>query len=172
MRARVVWSPQWRGPIEGYAVRFLKKNQWRFDPLFEFEDLLNDAYLIFAKIAERYPRVVEPRHFMSLFKTALANDMWDKTKAHSRRANATVNVSSEQFQQLAESIATAGNSAYLSALLAEAPEEVWFALSTLTSRDTIEPKGADVVLNSALSRAYGLKRVKFDFIGSIKELLK
>lgn len=78
-RVRAGYLPVW-SDVQPWAIKTIHQNRWRCDRILEAEDLLSEAYLIFAKLVERYPRVVEQRHFFSLFKTALRNYLHDQAR--------------------------------------------------------------------------------------------
>lgn len=84
LRVRLAYTPQWPD-VQAWAIKVNHQNKWRCDRIFEPEDLLNEAYLVFARVAERYPRVVEQRHFFSLFKTALRNYLHDQARYVKRK---------------------------------------------------------------------------------------
>ena len=84
VRVRASYAPQW-SDVQAWAIKVIHQNKWRCDRILEPEDLLSEAYLIFAKVAERYPRVVEHRHFFSLFKTALRNYLHDQARYMKRK---------------------------------------------------------------------------------------
>lgn len=73
------YKHEFAGPIEGYAVNYIRKHHWRVAATMEFEDCKQEAYLIFRRVLRLYPHC-EPKHFMALFKVALLNDMntWAK----------------------------------------------------------------------------------------------
>lgn len=72
-RKRLSFVPCFKGPIEGYVVNFLKRNYWKVAAHHEFEDLLQEAYFKFLVVKEKYPEVIDPPHFMALFKTSWKN---------------------------------------------------------------------------------------------------
>lgn len=83
-RVRVGYTPQW-SDVQAWAIKTIHQNKWRCDRILEPEDLLSEAYIVYAKITERYPRVVEQRHFFSLFKTALKNYLHDQARYMQRK---------------------------------------------------------------------------------------
>lgn len=87
LNKRVVrpWRPSWENEIRGWTINYIAKNKWRYEAINDFEDLLQDAYLVFLKVAETYPRVVEAPHFMSLYKTSLTNAFTDKAREYGRK---------------------------------------------------------------------------------------
>lgn len=122
-----VFAPQWEGPVKRWAIKFIRRNQWRVERINEFDDLLQDACLIFCKVASRYT-VVEARHFMALFQRAMANSYHDKAKYLKRKREACFadNPPEIDFDRI---IGEASNSGYLNALIAEAPDELRCAIS-------------------------------------------
>ncbi len=79
--------PQWDGPIVGWSKNYIRKNQWRMDYLYEFEDLLQEAYIKFLHCKFKYPKVIEPKHFMSLYQSSLINhfnNLSNKSKYRNR----------------------------------------------------------------------------------------
>ena len=76
-----VWTPSWSNEIKGWTLNYLKNHFWRCEhELHDEDDIVQDAYCLFLKLADHYPRVVEPAHFMSLYKTSLRNLMHDKSR--------------------------------------------------------------------------------------------
>lgn len=79
----------WDGPIKGYAVNFLNTQFWRI--AYEYENVdeaLQDAYLIFHRIRQRYRGVVKSEpHFMALFQTALSNHVINLSRKLMHRRN-------------------------------------------------------------------------------------
>lgn len=131
MRERIVWSPVWGKQYEGWAANFIRKNIWRCDNINSFQDLMQDAYLVFARVAMTYPRVVEPKNFMALFKMAMANKMHDRSLYKKRKSAAEVCLSSDVSEFFTGRIGEMTNAGYLGALLNEAPEELRLALNLL-----------------------------------------
>lgn len=73
-----LFSPEWTAAIEGYTVRVLHKNLWRFSAVMSFDDAYQEAYLKFMELKEKYEgKINHPRWFMSLYKTALKNRITD-----------------------------------------------------------------------------------------------
>jgi hypothetical protein len=131
VRERITWSPEWTREYEGYAANFYRQNSWRCDPINEIKDLMQDAYLIFAKVRNSYPRVIEPKHFMALYKRALANNMHDKAAYRRRKESAEVHLSSDVTDFFAGRIGEVTNAGYVGALIDELPEELKLVLHKL-----------------------------------------
>lgn len=83
-RIRSVFQPQWSGSIEGWVVSYVESNLWRVRPQYEFDDLFQEAYLCFAICCERYPEVVDPPHFMALFKRTFFNRLVDMSNRRTK----------------------------------------------------------------------------------------
>lgn len=64
----------------GWIVKTIRENYWRVADYYEFDDLVQDSYLVWKKIVDRYPDVTEPKHRMALFKTAFRNHIHDVSK--------------------------------------------------------------------------------------------
>lgn len=80
-----VWKPTWSPEIRGWARNYIVQNRWRCEQVHGIDDLMQDAYVVFLKVCDAYPRVVEPQHFMSLFKTSLRNMLFDKAREYERK---------------------------------------------------------------------------------------
>lgn len=129
VRPRVAFTPTWEGPIKGYASKVIARNMWRCDRIHSTDDLLQDAYMVFAKIAAKYPKVVEPEHFMALFKRAMFNCFHDHSRYMHRKQEVSVDTPVDATDFYAGRIGEVTNNGYLNALIAEAPEEVRYALA-------------------------------------------
>lgn len=82
-RPKIKWSPVWGGSLEGMAKNMVRTNLWRVQPLYDYEDLMQDALLYFHICKQSYPYVVEPAHFTSLYRTALRNHIHDLARSRS-----------------------------------------------------------------------------------------
>jgi hypothetical protein len=71
------FSPEFHGPIEGFVVNYTIRNFWRVAHIYEFEDLYQDAHMLFLKCCEQYPHVVDAPHFFALFKRTYVNHITD-----------------------------------------------------------------------------------------------
>ena len=71
-----VYTPCWTGPIEGYSINAVRVVWPRLVAQYEFEDLLQEAYLKFLVCSRCYKgKVTNPAWFMSLYKCALHNHL-------------------------------------------------------------------------------------------------
>lgn len=174
-RERVVWEPVWEGVVKNWAASFIKKQQWRCDRIHEFDDLLQDCYLIFLKLVERYPRVIEPHHFMALFKTSVRNSFHDKSSYKQRKGQYHLELPADVSDSCVEQIGEATNAGYLMALLGEAPEELRLALALLVNDpSSLIGQGSHRMtrenLNMKLRRILGLEST-FDLKAALMNML-
>jgi cation transport regulator ChaB len=139
-RERISFVPVWGKEYEGYAANFYRQNMWRCDPINEMKDLIQDAYLVFDKVKVSYPRVIDPKHFMALFKTALTNNMHDKASYKRRKDDSEVYLSSDVSDFFVGRIGEVSNAGYLSVLLDELPEEMKMVLTLMAKGMPPEPK--------------------------------
>ena len=80
-----IWKPRWEPEIRGWSFNYIQKNKWRYEHTNDIEDLMQDAYLMFLRVSDSYPRVVDAPHFMALFKTSLRNMLADKAREYERK---------------------------------------------------------------------------------------
>lgn len=181
-RNRLVFTPQWEGQIKRYATGYIREHMWRCrqygsDEGEKFQDLLQEAWIIFDRISYTYPRVVDPPHFLALFKTALRNYFHD----HSRYTQKHIDETPCDVSVIcADHVGEVTNEGYLRSLLANAPQELIFAFKALTAQDGRRrwEKGVKQRenLNMRLRRLTGFDRMKlnehrnYNFKGAIDEL--
>lgn len=63
-------SPYLDSGFKGWIYEYCRDNYWRAMPWYEFDDLLQDAYLTYTRICRRYPQIKRRSHLMRLFQTA------------------------------------------------------------------------------------------------------
>lgn len=176
VRERLKWSPAWDGQLQGIAAKYIRNNIWRCDTLHSFDDLMQDAYLTYVRMAARYPRVSEPAHFVALFKSALHNEMTDRARYRQLKLEATVDLGVDPLEHGALRIGDVTNDGLVSILMAEMPEEFKMALAMIESEPAKAPRRRPAKpkerenLNMRLSKALGLG-TRYDFVGVIRSLL-
>ncbi len=173
-RPRLAYTPTWQGAVENWTHKFIRQNKWRCDRINGEEDLLQEAYLTFIKISEKYPNVVEPANFMSLYKRAVWNQMHDRARYLQRKRVLHAETSEDVSDLFEGRIGEVTNHGHLNLLLAEAPPELRQALLVIvnnpeTLRDERRSKHREN-LNMRLRRILGLDTA-FDFASAIKALL-
>jgi hypothetical protein len=172
-RATPAWSPTWQGPVQQWSAKFIKNNKWRCDRIYDFEDLMQEAHLIFLRISDKYPRIIDPRHFMGLYKVALSNWFNDRASYMQRHGQA-VDLGIDPMELCMGHIEE-GHAGLLSILLEEAPQELRLALALLAEnpealRTETPTAGQRENLNMKLRRILGLSAA-FDLKALLTDLL-
>lgn len=88
MRARIrpeIWSPEWDDATERWTRKVCAQHAWRTRPLLDEEDLEQECRLKWLRCRELYPQVVEPAHFMALYKRAVLRHFTTRARERSRR---------------------------------------------------------------------------------------
>lgn len=162
VRATVAWSPCWEGPTKQWVIGFLRKNQWRCDRIHDFDDLLQDAYLTFLKICKKYPQVIRQAHFMTLYRTAMHNEMHDRAR-YMRRKRELHEDTSVDASDLPGRIGEVSNDGYITVLLEQAPEQLRDALTCIAQNPpALYEAGHRENLNMRLRRVLGYDRYRLD----------
>jgi hypothetical protein len=122
----VEWTPQ----IGRWVTAQIIKNLWRFDRVDGFDDVMQEARLLFFKLQRTYPEVDQPAHLFSLFKTSLNRMFIDKAR---KRQTA---ITEQPLEECTEGMLPNSpliNGAHLSLILEELPSELKTVLGALTS---------------------------------------
>lgn len=125
------FTPSFHGPIEGYVVNHLTKNLWRIQRTHTREDAMQEAWVVFLRVAEKYPDIAEPQHFMALFKTAWANKITDlshKATAN-RQEHSLSSTEDDAVPAFPDSVGSLDNDGLLSIMVKQAPREVLMVLN-------------------------------------------
>lgn len=172
-----IWRPRWEPEIRNWSLAYIRKNKWRYEHINDVADLIQDAYVVFLKVSDSYPRCVEPSHFMALYKTSLRNMLFDKSREYERKLNLideykclddTSDVPAPQMHGFGE----------LSAMISNGPPEIKMFMSFIQNDDNLvklrEPqrtKRGEPRLNfdQRVARLLGIG--KFPFKDTLKQLL-
>lgn len=73
--------------VKGWIVNTTKLNYWRVAGWYEFDDLVQDGYLHYQRIINKYTNVKQPAQIMSLFKVAFTNHIHDLSKKKTKYAH-------------------------------------------------------------------------------------
>ena len=146
LRKKVSFVPSFEGRIEGCVINFLKKNYWRVAGYYEFEDCIQEAYLKFMVVKDGYPEVIDPPHFMALFKTAWKNRFTDMSNQRTAdEAMREADLSGEDktgnpitLTSLMDRNASTHHAGRLAVLKTSAPIEVKALLRAFDEPDKIE----------------------------------
>jgi hypothetical protein len=157
VRRYVPRQPVWDDRFRNWAAKYITRNKWRCDPIDDFDDLLQDAYLVFRRVKASYPLVHEPKHLMALFKVAIVNEFNDKAKAKSKKESAEISLETliGEDLKLIDSIGEDNNEGYLRVLLHELPKEVKLALEAFHDDEKFAELNKSNV-QSRLARLAGL----------------
>ncbi len=85
--------------MEGWTRQFIGKNLWRTKSQHDFEDLMNEAWIVFDKVSKKYADCTE-KHLMALYKRALSNRIHDLAYEATRREFVDVNWSQDEEASL------------------------------------------------------------------------
>lgn len=127
--------------VRGWIVKYAHKQYWKVQSWYDFEDLVQDGYLCFAKARKGFKFTMdEPTHdnrkeFMAFFQMAFVNHIIDLQKDPRCRLQelAVAALSDDQAEAVeswAEKAADLGN-ASLSLMLAKAPAEILDMLKSI-----------------------------------------
>lgn len=133
------YLPEFKGPVEGYVVNFLKRNLWRVARTHDHEDAMQEAHLVFLRTAARYPMVDTPQHFMALFKTSWANEFHDLSvgATEARRLVSDANPDDDETAQAySEIVGELDNDGMLAVMIRQAPTEVLMVLNLFLNAPT------------------------------------
>lgn len=84
-RPKIKFTPCWKGPIEGFTVNIIRRFYPQVAGSYEFEDLLQEAYIKFLVCCRVYKNKIDnPAWFMSLYKQALTNQLITIVQRHRR----------------------------------------------------------------------------------------
>jgi hypothetical protein len=72
--------------VRGWMFKTCKENFWRVSGFYEFNDLVQDGFLCYARLVKRYPDVKDAPHMMRLFQTSFKNHIHDIAKKRTRIA--------------------------------------------------------------------------------------
>jgi len=138
MRVRIedLWEPQWDDIVVGWTKNFIRQNYWRTETYNDKEDLLQDAYVVFMKVRDSYPQVVEAPLFMKLYKTALWRAFMDKGRKLKNDILATRQAAQEAAFLIPE--LKTYNEGPLNVLLSEGPPEIRMLMEFINNDSNLE----------------------------------
>jgi hypothetical protein len=127
----VPYSPEFKGAIEGWTVNHVSKNMWKVARTQQRDDVMQEAYEVFMRVARRYPDLDDPRHFMALYKTSWLRHFTDLANADTAD-RVTVGMSSlrpsrdggEDEEGERDFVGATDNDGALAVLIRQAPKEV------------------------------------------------
>lgn len=163
-----LWCPQWEGTIEKWTRKFISENAWRYDTVHTFDDLLQEFYLVFIKIRNRYPRVIDEPHFFSLYRTAVTNRTHDLAAYVQRKRSYQADTPQDVSDLDLIAVGDVSNDGFRNILISEMPEELRMAALAIINgvpkpkRKRGEPRKN---LNQYLRELTGINK---DFVGELR----
>jgi hypothetical protein len=134
----MAYTPTFTGSIEGWTVNYCKLNFWRVNGSMEWDDLMQEAYLVFLRCVGKYPELETPQHFMALYKTAWFHAFTDfahvDTKLRLLVSETTLTQEGEEVSY--EPIGDLNHDGSLATLIRQAPKEVLMVLNLFLSAPT------------------------------------
>lgn len=122
-----MYNPKWEGPIEGFSRNFARLQLYKLQPIgFEFDDIVQEAYIVFDKCKTTYPDLDTAKHFMSLYKIALRRRLFDIW--YPKRNEQFLLTELDNFVEEFKDVEREG---FFRVLLSEAPKEIKEVLSLL-----------------------------------------
>ncbi len=129
-----IYFPKFDGAIESYVKNFLKKNLWRVASTLDYEDAMQEAYLVFMILKTRYGTTDTPQHFMGLFKTSWTRRFHDLSTVDSKYRGRIYFLTEEEEEIRKDEVAgDSDTDGLLSILLSEAPEEIRKLMTVMLS---------------------------------------
>ena len=127
-----MYKPEFSGPIEGYARNYIHANLWKVARTHNRDEMIQEAWIVFARCVELYPVIDTPQHFMALYKTALYRHVIDlaadATRVRSEVSESCFEREDEQAWSR-QPIGDLDNEGQLRVLVRQAPREVKMVLS-------------------------------------------
>lgn len=124
----------------GWLVKTATKSYWRVSRWYELDDLIQDGYVCYYKVLQKYPGAIDVPHRMALFKVIYINFIHDlatkRTKAVSEILDTDMQGATEDFDRSFLSTLVEcplSGMVEVGALLASAPERVRAAFELFTT---------------------------------------
>ena len=136
-RVHPTWHPTWTPETERWSSALIRRwmnhpsRKWNLDPAIDgFDDILQDAKILFFSLEAKYPVANNMGHFGSLFKTSLSRMLIDRDRAKCRKITTTLLIDDLVDDPQLQGIPNYG---YFNILLEEMPHELKMVLKALTS---------------------------------------
>jgi len=168
----------YKGPIQGFAKNYIRKNMWRLRGHVLYEDILSDSYEIYMECFDRYGGIVDtPQWFMALFKRSFINYFHAvSTYATFLDSMGSIDVLMEEDNDLRLTLGVDNNIGELILKITQAPEDVRkvieFLLDDSPSHKAFESVWKEqgkkkVDGNEYICRALGYNPRKVDLISMV-----
>jgi len=119
--------------LRGWIVNTARQNYWRVASWYQLDDLIQDGYLCYSKIAAKY-ETTNQKHFMALVQRTFSNHITDLARNRGRLNEVPVSELSDSPDTFFDSVMEPHNEAAdVAALLLDAPLEALVLLKALSS---------------------------------------
>lgn len=72
-RVKVPQREEWSGTPRAWSVKYLSRRVWATQPLYDLDDLIQEAWTVWNTCVQHYPNVSDPGHFMTLYMRSVHN---------------------------------------------------------------------------------------------------
>lgn len=135
-RQHVLWEPEWTPEIAIWTHNFIRKNQWRAQAWYDHEDLMQEAHIVFMRVRDKYPHVVEAPLFMKMYQTALWRHIMDSGRKLKKDILATRKAMEEVKLFMPHMVDF--NNGPLNIALAEGPPELRLLMEFMNNDSNLE----------------------------------
>ena len=166
--------------VRGWIFKTAMKNYWRMASWYDFEDLIQDGFLHFYRVRERYKDVKDKPHLMRLFQTCYRNHIHDLANKRTRTPEHLfvdlITPDSSEYDVLDRLKGIEEEIGPLLVLLRQAPSEVREVLELFLtdsglcklSGPTLRFDNARETFNAKLCRLLGKNSERCDVLGSVR----
>lgn len=85
-RKQFNFTPEFVGICEGWYVNEMRRQKWRVGHEHDLDDLMQDGWLYFCKVADQYAAAVhDHKHFFALFRACIRNHFNVLANARTKR---------------------------------------------------------------------------------------
>jgi hypothetical protein len=157
-----------------WLFKYVSKNYWRVAPWIEFDDLIQEGYVQYCVVLQRYPDAVTAPHKMSLFKLCLRSYVENMVRANTKQVDEAVSdlESLREFPKM-----QADESFELRALLIKAPDLIKSVIELLKDSTILEElikplghydNGRRETLNDRMCKLLNKNPKKIDVVGQLR----
>lgn len=139
------FTPSYSSKIEGWTKNYLKSNFWRISRIYQYDDIMQDSYVLFMELKNRYGGTVDnARWFMSLYQRSFINMFTDLSNVNTNEEHTTPishlgkSYTEEDDDDLFfdTQLGTEENEGYLEIMLKQAPDEIKTVLNIILNSPT------------------------------------
>lgn len=127
------YRPSWHGSIENYAAKYVRRFAWKLQPSYDVQDGMQEAYIVFLRLQQKYHGIDTPQHFMALYKTALSNRVTDLAAEVTKHRLQSLTQDDECDEPVVEAVGATDNDGALRVAIEQAPNDVKLVLALMLS---------------------------------------